>query len=147
MKTLIVYASTHKGNTEKVAIAMAEELKAKLLKAQDAKAEDIKNAELIGFGSGIYAGKFHKSVLALIESVDMKGKKAFVFSTSSKGGNDYNKKPAELLSEKGFTVVGDFGCKGFSDWGPFKLIRGVRKGHPNEEELQAARDFAKKLKA
>ena len=63
MKTLIVYASVHHQNTEKVAKAMAEELEADLVPVSQAQPDIITTYELIGFGSGIYFMKFHKSLL------------------------------------------------------------------------------------
>lgn len=38
---------------------------------------------------------------------------------------------------------GRFQCKGFDTYGPFKLIGGIQKGHPDESELKAAVDFYK----
>jgi hypothetical protein len=39
---------------------------------------------LIGFGSGIYNGEHHKSILDLADSIDRQNnKKAFIFSTST----------------------------------------------------------------
>ena len=41
-------------STEKIAKAMAETMNAKLVKVEDAQAEDLADYDLIGFGSGIY---------------------------------------------------------------------------------------------
>ena len=60
MKTVIVYASVHHQNTEKVAKVMAEELEADLFPVANAKPETLETYDLIGFGSGIYFGKHHK---------------------------------------------------------------------------------------
>jgi len=62
MKTLIVYTSVHHQNTEKVAKVMAEELKADLTPTTDAKPDTLMTGDLIGFGSGIYFGKHHKTL-------------------------------------------------------------------------------------
>lgn len=42
-------------------------------------------------------------------------------------------------------LVGRFSCKGFDTFGPFKLIGGVAKGHPDDRDLAAAVEFYKKL--
>ncbi len=34
---------------------------------------------------------------------------------------------------------------GFDTFGPFKIVGGLQKGHPTEEELQAAVEFYKNL--
>jgi flavodoxin len=63
MKTLIVYASVHHQNTEKVAKVMVEELGADLVPAAKAHPDTVMTYDLIGFGSGIYFLKFHKTLL------------------------------------------------------------------------------------
>lgn len=37
--------------------------------------------------------------------------------------------------------LGRYICKGFDTYGPFKLVGGLQKGHPTDEEIQAAVDF------
>lgn len=146
MKTLIVYSSVHHGNTEKIAKVIAETLNSEMLKAETVDVETLKNYDLIGFGSGVYAGKFHKSMLKLIDTLPNNlGKKAFVFSTSGQGKVDYNNNIKSKLKEKAFEIVGNFACKGFDTFGPFKLIGGISKGRPNSDDLQAAKTFAEKL--
>jgi len=147
MKTLIVYASVHHQNTEKVAKALAEELGADLVLAAKAHPDSVTTYDLIGFGSGIYFLKFHKTLLQFIAGLStVAGKKAFVFSTSGAGGTERHAALKEVLANRGFAIVGDFACKGWDTWGPFKLVGGTNKGQPNEEDLKAARMFARGLK-
>ena len=146
MKNLIVYESIHHGNTEKIGKAMAEYLNADLIKTNDINVNTLKDYDLIGFGSGIYNGKLHKNVLDLIEkSPTLSNKKAFVFSTSGQGKAKYNNTIEQKLKEKGFEVVGSFACKGYDTFGPFKLIGGIAKGRPNENDIKKAKEFAEKL--
>jgi len=146
MKNLIVYESIHHGNTEKIGKAMAEYLNADLIKTNDINVNTLKDYDLIGFGSGIYNGKLHKNVLDLIEkSPTLSNKKAFVFSTSGQGKVKYNNTIEQKLKEKGFEVVGSFACKGYDTFGPFKLIGGIAKGRPNENDIKKAKEFAEKL--
>jgi flavodoxin len=51
----------------------------------------------------------------------------------------------EVLRQKGFAIKGEFTCAGFDTFGPFKLIGGLKKGHPDEKDLEDARAFAKGL--
>jgi hypothetical protein len=60
-------------------------------------------------------------------------------------GSDFNKPLEEKLSEKGFDIIGEFSCRGFDTYGPFKLIGGISKGRPNEKDLQKAGKFAQDL--
>ncbi|HAP20133.1 MAG TPA: flavodoxin, partial [Lachnospiraceae bacterium] len=34
-----------------------------------------------------------------------------------------------------------FGCKGYDTFGPFKLVGGIAKGHPDGNDLKAAVSF------
>jgi flavodoxin len=136
----------HHGNTEKIAKAMSEALNAKIVKAKEVNSNMLNNYDLIGFGSGIYYGKMHKNILNLFEKLSgFSNKKAFVFSTSGLGRIKYNNTVKQKLIEKGFDVVGSFICRGFDTFGPFKLIGGIAKGRPNDEDLKKAKDFAYKL--
>ena len=145
MKTLIIYHSFHHGNTEKIAKILADELKAKTVKTEDEKTNNWDEYELIGFGSGIYNGKHHKSILQYVGKLPVvKGKKAFVFSTSGVLRN-YNQPLKEMLTAKGFQIVGDFSCKALDTFGPLKLIGGLNKRRPNEKDYQKAREFAQGL--
>ena len=145
MKVLIVYNSVHHGNTEKIAKVIADELKAKMVKPTEEEVNKLSEYDLIGFCSGIYMGKHHESIFQLVEKLPVgKDKKAFVFCTSGSSKN-YNKPLKEKLTEKGFQVVGEFSCKGFDTYGPFKLIGGINKGRPNEEDCRKAQEFAVSL--
>ena len=142
MKVLIVYNSVHHGNTEKIAKVIADELKAKMVKPTEGEVNKLSEYDLIGFGSGIYMSKHHESILQLVEKLPaVKDKKAFVFCTSGSSKN-YNGPLKEKLTAKGFQVVGEFSCKGFDTYGPFKLIGGINKGRPNEEDCRKAQEFA-----
>ena len=80
MKSSIIYISIHHANTEKIAKAMAEVLNAKLAKPNDVNISELHGYDLIGFGSGIYFAKYHKSLLNLIDKLPVqKSKNAFIF--------------------------------------------------------------------
>ena len=46
-----------------------------------------------------------------------------------------------ILKEKKTDIIGKFGCKGYDTFGPFKLVGGIAKGHPDEKDLEAAVSF------
>ncbi|MGF7117178.1 flavodoxin family protein [Methanobacterium oryzae] len=147
MKTAIIYKSIHHGNTKKIAKTIAGSLNADIFDLKEAKEDIIKEYDIIGFGSGIYFSKPHKKLIKFIDSLsDEKTKKAFVFSTSGKKKSEFNDLLKNKLSRKGFEVIGDFNCKGFDTWGPLKLIGGLNKGNPDEEDLINAKKFAESLK-
>ena len=46
-----------------------------------------------------------------------------------------------IAANKGCPVLGEFGCRGYDTFGPFKLVGGIAKGRPNERDLEQARAF------
>jgi len=147
MKTLVIYASIHHGNTKKVAEAMADVLKAGLITSKEANIRDLFNYDLIGFGSGIYAYRHHRTLLDLVDRLPVINKKAFIFSTAGMPNLKYfaHSSLRGRLLKKGFKIIGEFCCKGFDTFGPLKLIGGINKGRPNEKDLKNAANFAKYL--
>lgn len=149
MKTLMLCISIHHENTRKIADAIAEVLKAKVMNPAEVSKDldKIKKYDLIGFGSGIYAWKHHKNLIGFVEKIPQQnGKKVFIFSTSGKGGTEQHKELKKKLEEKGFAIVGEFGCKAWDTFGPLVLFGGVNKGKPDEEDIADAKEFAKGLK-
>ncbi len=142
MNILIVYKSYHRMNTEKVAQAMAEAMNATLKKAGEARPEELAGYDLIGIGSGIYAGKYHKSLFKLVEKLPRLEKDVFVFSTAGGPDEKFDKPMKDLLVSKGARIVGEFRCPGAAGLLGFTW---ANKGHPDEQDLDAARAFAKGL--
>ena len=98
---------------------------------------------MIGFASGIYFSKFHQSLLGFAEKNLPDNKKVFLICTY--GGNANYKSIEQILSKKHSKVIGKFGCKGYDTFGPFKLVGGIAKGHPDEEDIKNAVKFARGL--
>lgn len=147
MKVLIIYYSVHHNNTEKVAKAISEVLDAKLERVSDVDANSVSEYDLVGFGSGIYFSKHHAALLHIVDKLPILKKKVFIFSTRGIGITGvYHRALKEKLLKKKCDIIGDFSCKGFNTYGPFKLIGGINKGRPNEKDLENARDFAAFLK-
>lgn len=147
MRALIICKSVHHGNTEKIARVMANALEAELMDLKDVSANIIEEYDLIGFGSGIYYSKPHKKLINFVNELNnVKNKKAFVFSTSGRKKAEFNNLLKNELTKKGFEVIGEFNCKGFDTVGPLKLIGGINKGRPNEEDFKNAEIFARDLK-
>ena len=91
--------------------------------------------------------KSHKTLLQFVEALPaVMGKRAFIFSTSGEGEIQRHATVKELLMNRGFSIVGDFSCKGWDSWGPLKLVGGTNKGRPNADDLEDARVFARGLK-
>ena len=150
MKTAIVCVSVHHGNTWRVASAMAEPLGIEPLEPRNVDINSLLTLDLIGFGSGIYFGGHHRSLLAFVDRLPfVAGKKAFIFSTSGARNGivqlpwcDYNRALSRKLHKKGFETIGEFSCRGLDTSGPWRLLGGFGRGRPSTEDLQSARDFA-----
>ena len=99
--------------------------------------------DMIGFASGIYFSKFHQSILGFAEKNLPDDKMVLLICTY--GGSANYKSIEQILDKKHASVVGKFGCKGYDTFGPFKLVGGIAKGHPDEEDMKNAVDFVKGL--
>ena len=83
MKTLIVLVSYHHLNTQKVADVFSKVLDAQIKTPQQVSPEELRQFDLVGFGSGIYSDKNDQSLLDLVDQLPKAThKKAFLFSTS-----------------------------------------------------------------
>lgn len=141
MKTAIVYYSAHHGNTKKVLDAIAGKFEVTLIDAVKTPDADLTGYDLIGFASGIYYSKFHKSVLQWAEQRLPAGAKVFFLYTCGADKAGYTAAIAKIAAQKSAVVLGEYGCLGFNTFGPFKLIGGIAKGHPNEGEMSRAVQF------
>lgn len=150
MKTLIVYVSYHHNNTEKIARVFSNTLKADMKNLEQINSNSLSMYDLIGFGSGIYFLKHNKSLLEFAKKLPQStNKKTFIFSTSGLKKTTVLKrhKPLKsLLQSKGFEIIGEFNCAGYDNFGLLKIIGGINKERPNNEDLKKAEAFAKNLK-
>ena len=139
MRTAIVYYSAHHGNTRRLVEAVAQGREVTLVDALAVKSADLSGYDLIGFASGIYFGKFHQSVVEFARNNLPRDKKVFFLATY--GGSNGTKAIEKAVREKDARIVGSFGCKGYDTFGPFKLVGGICKGHPDESDLENACRF------
>ena len=51
----------------------------------------------------------------------------------------------EIALEKDSIILGEYGCKGYNTYGPWKVIGGMNKNHPTENEIEAAVRFYETL--
>ena len=130
---------------------MANVLGAELMRVAQVDINMLAEYDLIGFGSGIYFGRHHKSLLELVAKLPgVENKEAFIFSTSGlrkmRFIHDFDKPLKEKLKHKGLNIVGEFSCRGFDTSQAAKIIGGLHKGRPTEEDLKQAENFARSLK-
>ena len=141
MKTAIIYYSKHHNNTKKVLDAIADKNEVKLIDALENESYDLSEYDFIGFASGIYYSKFHKSVLKFAENNLPENKKVFFIYTCGAKKDTYTKAIREIVSKKSAEVLDEYGCLGFDTFGPFSLVGGIAKGHPDKNDCDNAVKF------
>ena len=129
MTTAIIYYSKHHGNTKKLLDAISS----------------VSRYDRIGFASGIYYGKFAEQVLNFAKVNLPLDKDVFYIASAGNPTKNCFNSIAEIAKEKHSNELGRYICHGFDTFGPFKLVGGIQKGHPTEEEIQGAVEFYKYL--
>lgn len=145
MKVLIVYHSEHHDNTKKLVEAIAGQGDVTLLNASENSNLNWSDYDLIGFASGIYYQKFHKDVLDSAEKNLPDSKKVFFLYTCGVKRNSYTDAIRQIAEAKKARIVGSYGCLGFDTFGPFKLVGGIAKGHPDDKDISNALDFFRNI--
>ena len=144
-RALIVCASRHHGNTHKVAVAMAKAFGAQVVEPEAVAISDVRDYDVLGFGSGIYFGVSDPELIDLVDRLPPgAGQPVFTFSTSGSFllptlGTSHLR---NRLRDRHYDVVGDFNCRGLDTVGLLRFIGGVNRGRPDERDLDRATDFA-----
>ncbi|MGN0729970.1 flavodoxin domain-containing protein [Treponema sp.] len=144
MKTLIVYASHHHGNTKKLVDAISQKFQIDAVDAEQTSAVNLENYDLIGFASGIDFGKFYEPVVNIAKTLPA-GKKVFAMFTCGKINSNTANDIKKIAIERKCTFEGKYGCKGYDTYGPFKLLGGLNKNHPDDDEIKNAVLFCEGL--
>lgn len=136
MKTAIVYYSKHHGNTKKLLDAIAVHNDVTLIDVTDAPTTDLREFDCIGFASGIYYSKFHKTLLQYAENYLPDDRATFFIYTYGAEKSGYTNAITAAVQKHHAHILGEFGCFGFNTFGPFKLVGGIAKGHPDANDLE-----------
>ena len=145
-KTAIVYYSKHHGNTKKVLDAIKEyDQEVVLIDVTEKHEVDLTGYDRIGVASGIYYGKFAEQVQNFLKVNLPTGKDVFFIATAGNPIEHNFNSVVAVTKAKHCNELGKFQARGFDTFGPFRLVGGLQKGHPTEEELQEAVEFYKNL--
>ena len=145
MKIAICYYSRHHGNTLKVLKAMTQGREADLIDVTGRQAVRLERYDFIGFASGIYGFTVQKAVAEFARQYLPENKDVFFVYTY---GGAKGKGAGELYGiadQKNCRVLGEFSCLGYDTFGPYKLVGGIAKGHPDKNDLENAHDFYLKI--
>lgn len=145
MKTAVCYYSRHHGNTLKVLEAMAPEGALDLIDVTTRQIVRLDDYDCIGFASGIYSFEFQKAVVAFARQYLPEGKPVFFVYTYGGAKGTGAKAVADIAREKHCPILGEFSCKGYDTFGPFKMVGGIAKGHPDTQDLENARRFYREV--
>lgn len=145
MKTILIYESTHHGNTKKLVDAVAERYGIRTATVEEAVAMDLSAYDRIGIASGVAFGKFYEATERFVDDSLPKGKAVFFLYTCGNDSGKYANSVSAKAAARDCKVLGVYGCRGFDTFGPFKLVGGIAKGHPTQEEIDGAVDFYRSL--
>jgi flavodoxin len=146
MNPVVVFSSKG-GNTQKVALEIAQELNCnaiKLSEEPDFSKIQLKDYDMVFLGTWIRGGHASPEMVKFLEQLDLKdsNRQFALFMTWAGGGKSDAwafMKVKDLLQAKNQKLLPDYyKCLG-------KTFGFARKGHPNPEELADARKWVKKV--
>ena len=147
MATAIIYYSQHHGNTKKLLDAIcAADSEIDLIDVTSG-AKDLSAYDRVGIASGIYFSAFAKQVLSYAEEHLPEDEPVFFIYTHGAPKGDFLKEIREITKKKHCPELGEYRCQGFDTFGPFKLVGGIAKGHPTQDEIDGAVSFYQGLPA
>lgn len=143
MTSIVIY-STHRGNTEKVAEAIAEAAGGKAVKLAenfDPKTLSLEGIDVVFLGTGIRGGEPYVELSNYLKAADLGTGKRFLLFMTWAGGGASNKLAYEgvkkALEDRGQRLEPDvFICLG-------QTFGFSKRGHPNEGDLAEAQKWAK----
>lgn len=127
---------TRSGNTEKLAMAIADAVSAD---AQSVEVSLTEKADILFLGCSYYAFDVDEAVKKFILENKEKIGKIVCFGTSAMLGS--TKKQVKKVADEAGVPVADEEFHCYGSFGP------MHKGRPNEKDKKAAIEFAKEMKA
>ncbi len=143
MKTVIIYVSTHHGNTAKLVDAIAAKHQVDTINIVEERDADISGYDCIGIASGIVFSKYYPQILEFLKNKLPDNRKVFFIHTAGSPRENQNASAKEITDAHNCECLGTYYCKGFDTYGPFKIIGGINKKHPDEKDLSGAVEFVK----
>ena len=146
MTTAIVYYSKHHGNTKKLLDAIGSaDPSLILIDVTEQPDAELSYYDRIGFASGIYFTSFAKQLLSFADAHLPENKDVFYIYTHGAPVGGFLKSIRGITEKKHCRELGSYHCLGFDTFGPFRMVGGIAKGHPSEEEIAAAVRFYQEL--
>ena len=140
-KIVIVYESVHQRNTKKLVKAISERYNLTLIDAKSEEKIDLFEYDIIGFASGIDFGKFYPNIEQCLKENLPENKNVFFMYTCAKPNKKFTQAIKTEALKKNANILGEYGCKGYNTYGPWKLIGGINKHHPDDNDISGAIKF------
>ena len=147
MKIAIVYYSKHHGNTKKLLDAIVAENEVTLIDVTQTPEANLTSYDLIGFASGIYYQKFSEKILTFADNCLPQKKKVFFIHTCGIKRKSYTVAIEKTVRLHHAELLGSYACKGYDTFGPFRLVGGIAKKHPDAEDMKDAVSFFNTVKS
>jgi len=153
MKITIVYDTVY-GNTEKIAEVLKEGIKGKntikMIEADDASADDVKDAEMLWVGSPTHGGWYTEGVKNFLKSIPengLKDKRAVAFDTSSSKENEswFVKRVIDFFGNASRRIARELEKKGAQLAGSETFYVHGKEGPLQEGEVERAKEWAGKV--
>ena len=150
MKSIVIYFS-QTGNTHQIAGAIQAGIsefngECDIARIEDVGIKDLQKYDLIGLGSPVWHRREPANVLGFIEysMKSLEGKHAYTFCTHGLYPGHFIGRVVPALRLEGLTVVGwkSWYC---SVWLPEHPKPYFTDGHPDDIDLQEARDFGREM--
>lgn len=150
MKMLVILSSYHHNNTKKIVDAIvkhfSDAVQIDVLDTSTNHTIDSIDYDTVVLASGVYFGKLHRSLYDKLKAMNFKNTPQFLLLLTAGSKSDYSKKiENELSKDFGINIESSYQSLGFDTFGPFKLIGGISKGHPNESEINGAISWISKF--
>ena len=138
IKVAIVYSSTHHGNTRKLVEGIANKFEITIIDANCCQRADLSAYDCIGFASGIDFGRFYDSVISFLKKNLPENKRIFFLYTCAKTSRRFTETICKEAVKKDSIILGEYGCKGYNTYGPWKYLGGMNRNHPNTQDVEGA---------
>ena len=146
-RTVICYCSRHRGNTKRLLDAIASRHEVTLIDVKRGQRSDLVGYERIGLASGVYYGKFAKQLLEFAKACLPEGKAVFLIATCGSRRRSYFDSIKSIADQRHCRVLGQYLCLGSVSFGPLRLIGGIHRKSPTQEEVDGAVRFYEELPA
>lgn len=142
-KIAIIYTSFHHMNTERLILSLDA---VDIFNTSKLNNLNFSKYDYIGFASGIYYGEMSKNILNIARKIVLKDSaKVFIVYTCGISLKNYSKSMEHTLHTRHLNYIGKFSCRGYDNYGPFKIFGGISKKHPNQNDINNFKSFIHKI--